>query len=60
MRAVFFGTYDRPHSANRLLRAACTEAGLAVSELHEPLWEETREKGARYFSPASLLSLIHI
>ena len=57
MRAVFFGTYDRPHSANRLLRAACTEAGFAVSELHEPLWEETREKGARYFSPGSLVAL---
>jgi len=57
MRAVFFGTYDRPHSANRLLRAACSDAGFAVSELHEPLWEETREKGARYFSPGSLASL---
>jgi glycosyltransferase involved in cell wall biosynthesis len=57
MRAVFFGTYDRPHSANRLLRAALDAAGVPVVELHEPLWEATREKGAGYFTPASLARL---
>jgi glycosyltransferase involved in cell wall biosynthesis len=57
MRAVFFGTYDRPHSANRLLRTAFADAGFATSELHEPLWEETREKGRGYFSPGSLAGL---
>lgn len=57
MRVVFFGTYDRPHSANRLLRAAFADAGFPVDELHEPLWEETREKGARYFGPVSLARL---
>jgi glycosyltransferase involved in cell wall biosynthesis len=57
MRAVFFGTYDRPHSANRLLRSALADAGFAVEELHEPLWEETREKGRAYFGPASLATL---
>jgi glycosyltransferase involved in cell wall biosynthesis len=57
MRAVFFGTYDRPHSANRLLRSAFADAGFDVSELHEPLWEETREKGRGYFSPVSLARL---
>jgi hypothetical protein len=57
MRAVFFGTYDRPHSANRLLRAAFTDAGFDTTELHEPLWEETREKGRGYFSIGSLASL---
>jgi len=57
MRAVFFGTYDRPHSANRLLRTAFADAGFPVVELHEALWEETREKGAGYFSPASLARL---
>jgi glycosyltransferase involved in cell wall biosynthesis len=57
MRAVFFGTYDRPHSANRLLRAAFADAGLAPSEIHEPLWEHTREKDRRYFGAASLARL---
>ena len=57
MRAVFFGTYDRPHSANRLLRAAFSDAGFATSELHEPLWEETREKGRGYFAMGSLAAL---
>lgn len=57
MRAVFFGTYDRPHSANRLLRAALAEAGFALGELHEPLWEATREKGRGYFGARSLVRL---
>ncbi|MGH7893256.1 MAG: glycosyltransferase family 4 protein, partial [Candidatus Binatia bacterium] len=57
MRAVLFGTYDRGHSANRLLREALAQAGVAVTEVHEPLWEETREKGPRYFGPASLARL---
>jgi glycosyltransferase involved in cell wall biosynthesis len=54
MRAVLFGTYDRPHSANRLLGEALAGAGLDVVELHEPLWERVREKSRRYFGPASL------
>lgn len=57
MRAVFFGTYDRPHSANRLLRAALVDAGFALTEVHEPLWEATREKGRGYFGPRSLARL---
>src|SRR3989442_623557 len=57
MTACLFGTYDREHSANRLLRAALATAGWRVIECHEPLWEETREKGARYFGAASLARL---
>lgn len=57
MTACWFGTYDRRHSANRLLRAALCEAGFAVEELHAPLWETTRDKHARYFGPASLGAL---
>ena len=55
--ACLFGTYDREHSANRLLRDALVRAGWRVVECHEPLWEETREKGRRYFGPASLARL---
>jgi len=57
MRAVFFGTYDRPHSANRLLAAALAGAGHEVVEVHEALWERTREKHGRYFAAGSLARL---
>ncbi len=57
MTACLFGTYEREHSANRLLRAALAGAGFNVEELHEPLWEATRSKDARYFGPASLARL---
>jgi glycosyltransferase involved in cell wall biosynthesis len=57
MRAVFFGTYDRPHSANRLLRSALADAGLPVTEVHEALWEKTREKDRGYFAAGSLAAL---
>jgi glycosyltransferase involved in cell wall biosynthesis len=57
MTACLFGTYEREHSANRLLRAALAGAGFAVEELHEPLWEATHSKDARYFGPASLARL---
>ena len=57
MRACLFGTYDRAHSANRLLRLALTGAGFEVVELHEPLWEERRYKEGGYFRSASLASL---
>jgi glycosyltransferase involved in cell wall biosynthesis len=57
MTACLFGTYVGPHSANRLLRLALAGAGFDVVECHEPLWEETRDKTARYFSPASLARL---
>jgi glycosyltransferase involved in cell wall biosynthesis len=55
--ACLFGTYDRGHSANRLLRAALAGAGLEVVELHEPLWEEARHKDRRYFGMLSLARL---
>src|SRR5262249_39425710 len=52
-----FGTYDRGHSANRLLRRALADAGFEVEELHEAVWEETRDKGASYFAGPSLAGL---
>ncbi len=57
MRACLFGTYDRGHSANRLLVRALAGAGFAVEELHQPLWEATRHKDARYFGARSLVGL---
>src|SRR5262249_45028221 len=57
MTACLFGTYDRGHSANRLLRRALADAGFAVEELHQPLWEDTREKTTSYFTGRSLAGL---
>src|SRR5207247_1826019 len=55
--ACLFGTYDAGHSANRLLGLALAGAGWRVGECHEPLWEETRTKGRRYFGAPSLALL---
>ena len=57
MTACLFGTYDRDHSANRLLRRALAGAGFAVEERHQALWEDTREKAAGYFAARSLAGL---
>jgi len=57
MTACLFGTYDRGHSANRLLCRALAGTGFAVEELHQPVWEDTRHKSADYFAPASLARL---
>jgi len=57
MTACLFGTYSRPHSANRLLRHALTGAGWSVIECHQPLWEETPHKDRRYFGATSLARL---
>jgi len=55
MRVALFGTYNRDHSANRIMAAAVRAAGYEVVEIHEPLWEHTRDKGSSYFSPGALL-----
>src|SRR5438552_2912479 len=57
MTTCLFGTYVRAHSANRLLRLALAGGGFAVTECHEPLWEETADKGGRYFGALSLARL---
>jgi len=56
MRVCFFGTYNRGHSANRIYASAVREAGYELVEIHEPLWEHTRDKDAHYFSPLGLLA----
>ena len=56
MRVCFFGTYNRDHSANRIVRAAALELGHDVIEIHEPVWERTRDKGPSYFGPLSLVA----
>ncbi|HEY2773513.1 MAG TPA: glycosyltransferase [Candidatus Binatia bacterium] len=57
MRAALFGTYNRFHSANRIAAIAARAAGFELVEYHEPLWEETRDKDAAYFSIRSLAVL---
>ena len=55
--ACLFGTYDRDHSANRILRLALARAGWSVSECHERVWAERGNKPAAYFGPGSLARL---
>ncbi len=57
MHACLFGTYNRGHSANRILANAIGDAGFELTEVHEPLWETTRDKGGSYFGMLSLLRL---
>lgn len=57
MIAVLFGTFNAKHAANALLADDLRRAGLEVRSCHEPLWEETRDKHASYFSPGSLSRL---
>ena len=57
MIAVLFGTFNRTHAANTLLADDMRRAGFEVRFCHEPLWEETRDKGAAYFSALGLLGL---
>jgi len=56
MRVCFFGTYNRSHSANLIYAAAVRAAGYELVELHEPVWEKTRDKGSAYFGPLGLLA----
>lgn len=56
-RVCFFGTYARNHTANVLLRQAFETLGWRIEEIHAPLWEETRDKGAGYFAAGSLARL---
>ncbi len=57
MRACLFGTYNRDHSANRIVANVLRARGYRILEVHEPLWEHTRDKDARYFSPLGLARL---
>ena len=57
MIAVLFGTFNAAHAANTLLAEDLERAGVELRWCHEPLWEETRDKGAAYFSPWSLAAL---
>lgn len=57
MTVSFFGTFDRGHSANRLLARAVEASGFPVETLHEALWERQATKDRRYFGAASLAGL---
>jgi glycosyltransferase involved in cell wall biosynthesis len=55
--AVLFGTFNASHAANTLLADDLRRAGVELRLCHVPLWEETRDKDAAYFGPASLARL---
>jgi len=58
LRVAFFGTYAHDYTVTRLLRQACTAAGIVVVECHRPLWEQTRHKSAAYFGAWSAIRLL--
>jgi len=56
-RVCFFGTYARNHTVTELLRQGFAGLGCAVDEVHEALWERTRDKLPDYFGSASVARL---
>ncbi|MBT0160754.1 glycosyltransferase family 4 protein [Candidatus Bathyarchaeota archaeon A05DMB-2] len=57
IRICYFGTYERTYPGNRSLIHSLRLAGMDVVECHEPLWEETQQKGKSYFGFWSLMRL---
>lgn len=44
LRVLYFGTYDRDYSRNRILIDGLRLAGAEVTECHVPLWSDTDDK----------------
>jgi glycosyltransferase involved in cell wall biosynthesis len=44
LRVLYFGTYDRHYSRNRILIDGLRLAGADVAECHVPLWSDTDDK----------------
>jgi glycosyltransferase involved in cell wall biosynthesis len=57
VKVCYFGTYERHYPRNRVVIDALRSVGVEVVECHVPVWELTRHKTGRFFSPASLVSL---
>jgi len=57
MRVCYFGTYEKNYPRNRVVIDALKDAGVEVVECHVPVWELTRHKTGKFFSPGSLLIL---
>lgn len=57
LRVCYFGTYEKTYPGNRALINSLRLGGMETVECHEPLWEETKQKGKKYFSPWSLVRL---
>lgn len=56
-RVLYAGTYERDYPRNRLVIAALRRAGCEVRELHQPVWERTRDKPAGYRGVVALVRL---
>jgi glycosyltransferase involved in cell wall biosynthesis len=54
LKVLFWGTYDLSKPRNRILLRGLREAGAALDECHEPIWERVRDKGV--LKPGALLS----
>jgi glycosyltransferase involved in cell wall biosynthesis len=57
VRVCYFGTYEKNYPRNRVVIDALRDAGMEVVECHVPVWELTRHKTGKFFSPGSLLIL---
>lgn len=53
LKILFWGTYDLSKPRNRILLRGLREAGAALDECHEPVWERVRDKGV--LKPRELL-----
>src|SRR5437867_71850 len=47
MNVCYWGTYDRDYPRNRILMEGLRRCGVAVREIHYPLWGGTAEKVRR-------------
>jgi glycosyltransferase involved in cell wall biosynthesis len=53
-RLMWLGTYERSYSRTRVLVSGLRALGVAVEEVHRPLWELTRHKAGGFLSPGRL------
>lgn len=64
MKVCYWGTYDRNYPRNITIIAGLRKNGVEVVELHEPLWQSTKDKLARasagWFAPGLLLRWLAI
>lgn len=57
MNVCYFGTYERDYPRNKVVIEALRRVEVSVVECHLPLWERTRHKTGKFFTPQSLFLL---
>lgn len=54
-RLCWIGTYEHDYPRNRVLIDGLRARGVEVVELHEPVWEQTRDKTGGFLAPANIV-----